>query len=919
VTRARTLSAVAAIMSMGVLWLAAPHAALAADACGEARDALTQDDLADAERQLLALKEDGKTCADALLKAVKTRQRDAARLVAVGDALASDDTAGARAAYAQAVALDRRSPAVKKLGGLESPPAATACKPASALLRHGFVDRAKAAYLEQQEKGQACAKAGLAAVKQRAAAVTAMIAIGEDLRAADHPKSAKKVLTSATRLDRRSLAARKALASVDSPDVYKSAEKQGDKWLDRLGQIGTWIGAALAWLAALLVAMLAAAWLARLLQTLGHVLGMATYRFPPGRVPIVLAGLLGSLVAWWIWHDHDLLPARILAAALLVVTVLVLLVGLAFESQFTRLRGTLFRLLVRVEDFTHGDKAEADAKGLSAQLAAGIRGSTIATGNAVDTADATANTDAFNDLVAAVSKAGPGKIAGVLLSLARTLLPSRSAYVTGHVHANTGARCGLSLTIVEGRGHLIGAVTLWQDEYGPASSEPSEPALRAVTLAGATWVRYRLSEEYGLGLTVGASSQSWQSEAAYQAAAGSHGASVAAKQALYGSALGYDTKNRSALFDSAVLDLRTDDLDKAGNRLELVAADESKSLTSLWFRAVYQQAVLGLNKGWDQIEETPRRKTIEEAYCRLRDVLRGLLAEKGADSSEESDPERVSALRRLEGPALILMAGILLAAHETQGVVTPGEGWSDDWRTVLDNRLDAETSPYSTPPQLSAADLLACARSGDVVLSDRGRYNLACYQSRYASLDSTHKPADAATESLRQLKLALALKDPDLNAWAKADPGLKWVRTARPTEFRKLTAKAEDSELAGIHAIGAEFAARLEDEYGIAEPANLAGTTTGQREAIAAALGVSRLLVDRWAGLAELAALPRLAIEDVNRLDVARVRSLADLAGMNGDTLSGRLARASIRQDPPTKLPDPALVDLWVLEAANAP
>src|SRR4051794_11834847 len=116
-------------MSMGVLWLAAPHAALAADACGEARDALTQDDLADAERQLLALKEDGKTCADALLKAVKTRQRDAARLVAVGDALASDDTAGARAAYAQAVALDRRSPAVKKLGGLEAPPAATARKP----------------------------------------------------------------------------------------------------------------------------------------------------------------------------------------------------------------------------------------------------------------------------------------------------------------------------------------------------------------------------------------------------------------------------------------------------------------------------------------------------------------------------------------------------------------------------------------------------------------------------------------------------------------------------------------------------------------------------------------------------------------------------------------------------------------------
>jgi hypothetical protein len=175
------------------------------------------------------------------------------------------------------------------------------------------------------------------------------------------------------------------------------------------------------------------------------------------------------------------------------------------------------------------------------------------------------------------------------------------------------------------------------------------------------------------------------------------------------------------------------------------------------------------------------------------------------------------------------------------------------------------------------------------------------------------------TESLRQLKLALALKDPDLIAWARADPGLHEVRTVRPTEFRKLTAKGEGSELASIHAIGADLAAKLEVEHGIPEPAKLAETTKGQRAAIAGALGVSSLLVDRWADLTALTTLPQLEIDDINRLDEARVRSLADLAGMDGDELNKRLAKASLRHDPPGKLPDPALVDVWVLEAANMP
>jgi Domain of unknown function (DUF4332) len=354
-----------------------------------------------------------------------------------------------------------------------------------------------------------------------------------------------------------------------------------------------------------------------------------------------------------------------------------------------------------------------------------------------------------------------------------------------------------------------------------------------------------------------------------------------------------------------VLDLRQGDRDRAGRRLRLVVAG-TKEGEALWCKAMYQRAAVELA---DVPAHGPGRpQAARIAYRTARHVLLSVLRQIDDGTSPELDE-----LRRLEGPLIVATASIVMLAN-----ASPGQPSFDrsritfDWRFSLIARLDAAKVPSAEPDALSAAEIIARVDAGDVVVGERTHYNLACFSSREAALHTVPERAGALAESLRQLKLALGSGDPGLTTWAAEDAGLAEVRGALPRAFAVATGVAAPRELAGIRAIGSDLAAELEVE-GILTASELAETMNTRRRQLAAQLGVSIELVNRWAGLARLRRLPLMTDDYVNQLDEANVRSRSRLATLEPEHLRARLLNAN------GDVPPRALLDVWRGEAAQAP
>jgi hypothetical protein len=280
---------------------------------------------------------------------------------------------------------------------------------------------------------------------------------------------------------------------------------------------------------------------------------------------------------------------------------------------------------------------------------------------------------------------------------------------------------------------------------------------------------------------------------------------------------------------------------------------------------------------------------------------------------DDGDGHDLEELRRIEGPLLVSAASIVLTANGTAGPQVPAQAvLAPGWRTDLRARLDAALEPSIEPGSPSAAELVARIDAGDVVVGERTHYNLACFSSRKAALSVGTERTNALAESLRQLALALGSGDSGLITWAKEDPGLATVRAARPGAFAVATGVAAPRELAGIRVIGPGYAAALEAER-ILTASELAETMNTRRRQLAAQLGVSVELVNRWAGLARLRRLPLMTDDYVNQLDEANVRSRSRLATLEPEHLRARLLNAN------GDVPPRALLDVWRGEAAQAP
>src|SRR3954466_266423 len=133
-----------------------------------------------------------------------------------------------------------------------------------------------------------------------------------------------------------------------------------------------------------------------------------------------------------------------------------------------------------------------------------------------------------------------------------------------------------------------------------------------------------------------------------------------------------------------------------------------------------------------------------------------------AGSSEEIAPALRLFLDQNEAVFLLLLAGLLRDRPGANGREEP----------IPDRRalLDALRAPREFAP---SGDRLVDFVETHCVLDYRSRYNLACYLSRGRELD----------RAAEQLTAVFAEAPPDLRSWARRDPSLENLRTAKLGPF----------------------------------------------------------------------------------------------------------------------------------------
>jgi hypothetical protein len=859
---------------MLVLGLCATAAAQDPVTCDSAQRFRDARDLDAAVRYYEVLAAGKADCAGEL-EEVKALQATAALLAELA-ARSTNDPDGARKLYEQVTAIDagRQAEVRAALSRLEEAERRDAprCAAAADELTAGQVASAKAEYLKLSDRGLPCAKAGLEAVKRREATVKQLIALGEGLDAAD-AAAATTILTLATTLDTQSAAAARALAARGADDDFDDAGELGDDWLDDIADLGRLVGGLLAWLAVIAIALLALAWLARGLSR----------RFPPSHDALIVSALLGILASAAVVAFTEVDISAVALGLLLVVAM-----ALAGTEHVRK----VYPLQIRVENFTAGPESKADGAGLAALVSNEIREERE---HAAAGADRTKpiGDDRFKEFTTALSASTPGKIAGTVLAGVRTLWPSQIVYVNGHLQQEGDRSHGLTLSIAEANGTLIGTTTVTPREGIAASA-----TWLRLAIAGAAWIRFTLSKAYSLELEQ--ASASWKSEAFFATAMALRDEPAWVRAELFAEALVHDPRNREAQFNLGVLEFHNGDPARAKPRFAgLVTRDDVEP--GLKFQARYQQGACALAE----------RKPI-----RAIEIARNLVAEL---NRELSVPDRetkapTELLRALEGPALVLLASAMRAnrvrsrslARTAFATALEDQPSEPAWRAELGRAL---SRTWTTD-----ADILAFLEQPDVVINARTRYTLACYYSRVAAgVPSRRREAEKA--SLTQLKRALATTDSELAAWAANDSGLSWVREHRPQAFSLAIASAEASEIAQMTTVGADTAATLEETLDIATAAALAYKLRSGGEPYKSALGVSDDLLRRWAAFAELRELPLMSPGYANMLADVGISDKAQLGRARAGIVVRLLRDEAKQHDPPLDAPPRALVEMWIREA----
>jgi hypothetical protein len=393
-----------------------------------------------------------------------------------------------------------------------------------------------------------------------------------------------------------------------------------------------------------------------------------------------------------------------------------------------------------------------------------------------------------------------------ILSLIDMVLPPKEWILKGHLEPEVRGSVAISLTLMEGR-RVARATSLRESDFSVRDGTPPdvvdarspgnayERYDRLITPA-AVWLYYQTRDfvrPEGAGSPGGRSGDpptkrtrapfgvvSWQSYALTAAGAELQAADDArAARTLYARALGLEPKNRMALFNLGVLDIRDGTRHTHERRLiergrqrfarvrelsgepgpanALTAAGERVRIKhdGIWCRATYNLALANILMG-DQ-------GNLDDAACVTEELVSRLTAIRRDDEiSDESDHEAYRAEMKpfaadLEPQVLILAAGLLyLHAHP---------------------RLAAALTRSLGGPVAGNIEDAVIRHVRDRGLNYRGHYNLAAYYARRGDHETlAAKRAEWYRLALDELDASFEAATDDLKAWGQDDPSFERLR-----------------------------------------------------------------------------------------------------------------------------------------------
>ncbi len=564
---------------------------------------------------------------------------------------------------------------------------------------------------------------------------------------------------------------------------------------------------------------------------------------------------------------------------------------------------------VRVESMAAGteDELRPTVNGL-------IGGSAGLGDTGVDLATGESGTDLVEELATAIKDVPHGKVVATLLPLVRKSLPRAAYFVRIQSLTDEGEQPGVSVSLATRRSIVRAADVLWEADFaGGHVAAKGENAVPVLAIAAAAWADYKILEHRGrldVAERVRGTCE-WRSYALFRVGVEQQRAGrYDAAHALFAEALDYDPTNWPALFNLAVCDLRRGEIVQARRRFAIVAA-KTRAKTDrgfetshpLWYTAMYNAAAAQLTLRPHAFVNTilgPLLDQIATDLERLAEIQRDRAQRRPAQSAAR---ERQRLLERVLAPALVMWADAAGVDYYKAASAAENPGPRPPLRTILD-------PAYSTGPPLALAMLQYAAAAP---IAPRTAYNVACLFTSRARF----YPA-AFGRALAFLRDAAEV--PALAAWARRDPSLAYLRAKRPTAFadalgRRSIADVE-TPLAGVQVIGADRA-RVLAGRGIASPEPLvhACRRASDRSALAAEMGVSAALVERWARLAEVMVGLELEATEANLLDVARHGSHSTLVGATPATLHQLLSDLHTVDGFGADAPTEVRVTEWVADA----
>jgi tetratricopeptide (TPR) repeat protein len=751
-------------------------------------------------------------------------------------------------------------------------PAAQACRAPDALLKAGYVDEAKAAYvtLLQSDTKPACADDGL--MKAHATAVAQSMtrcAAADALLAADLVDDAKaayvKLLSddATTRLG----CAHAGLAKVHATQASKGKDViAGARALAGYGLHDE-----------------ARAAIQTQLKSDGAM-----------EIPPDLQYLSGGKVPLWRSIRRDLEPwARPVLEMAAAVLLLIVLLGL-LARRFAKRTLTIEAFdSGSVEDAHLGADFAAIVRSHLNRMVQGSHGGHIelVTGP-IQTIDIPAEVEAAVP-TASASWMSPLTWVRAIPALLNWLSPSRTVSLTGRLHKPGRRGPGITVQLVEG-GRIFGSYTFWQYDFdAPSDPAPSGPGDGFQPLAEyvAIWLVFQLAKAFRSGIEL-LGTDDWRSYSYFRAGymAEMQGRDEASK-GLYIRALDRDAEFRGARVNLAAWFLRHRHWQQALEHLlrardDCLAADHADRDPTL-YSTIYNLAALKY-----ELHDVREAKALTvDLLVRIDRTLARIHAKKKG----YGDPTLKRHLDIFRPVANVMLAGLLAELGEEGGV----------------------------------AIIQAEANVSSVIL--RLQYNLGC---GYAIL-AQHEPQDmpegavrrthSLGESLKHLECAFQI-DANTVAQAQGDRCFDFLRVTEAAKYQALIdaygpqppqapAAAPELALAKLDVIGEQHAKALAVEN-IRAPHELLLRTLdpGSRRVLAAKLGITEQVVTLWAHAADLLRIVGLQPQHLTLLSRAGLHRLSELEIQNPAPLKALLDDLSAA-DGAIDPPDIAAVNAWVSDA----